>query len=135
MNANIKHYPIVPISSLPLKGILHIQWAKKSMSSWEFFVGAQTELSKLPNYPTTHKFYPEGIPITIIIKHDGTSCTASFHGYQKGAGGGKYIYIGSRGNTNQYRGFLMKFGINIGLQVSPKNVALDFRSNNTVYIS
>ena len=139
--------PTLPISSVPLNGILHIQDPKKPWSSWEFYVGDEkeyhkygvnkNELNKLSSYPITHLIYPEGIEIT--IKNGEGSCQAAFHAYNPNARGGRHIYIGSRGKrgrifTKQYRAFLKKFGVNIGVQVNPIPAELDFRDGNIVYV-
>lgn len=139
---------ILPISSKPLNGVLHIQDVGKPWSSWEFYVGgdrqyykwgvSESELNKLSYYPVTHLDKPYGIDV--MLKSDDNQCQAAFHSYNRNARGGRHIYIGSRGRkgrvfTELYRDFLRKFGVNVGVHVKPIPVKLDFQTGNVAYVS
>lgn len=141
-------YQILPISSEPLNGVLHIQDRKKPWSSWEFYVGDdkeyhrygvnKNELNKLSDYPATHIDHPNGIEVT--IKYGENQCRAAFHGYNGNARGGRHIYIGSKGKegrefTEFFRDFLGRFGVNVGVAIDPIPVKLDFHAGNVVYVS
>ena len=130
----------IPCSTAPINGELGIQWKKDPNSSWDFGVGRKNEVAKLPKYPTTHGDCKQGIQVTLKLK-SGPEVAAAFHGYDKDKGKSKGFYIGSArkllGNeqTDSYRNFLKTFGVNIGVQVNPIPVKLDFRDGNIVCIS
>ncbi len=128
----------LPLSSAPLDGFLKIQWKMEPWSPWEFVVGDSNELKKLSGYPITHGACSQGIEVTLNAGQN--SCRAAFHGYADKASGGRRICVGSRGKsgpafTEQYRGFLKDFGVDVGVQVDPIPVRLKFLGDNNVYVA